>query len=148
MSRFKGEHKPFNEFTTELHQAVERQEVIDAEIIQDALAGNRGKDQSIIANGIMRWGAQLLRKNRDYGGAVWRSPILAPECDPGAAIRVRMSDKISRLVSLLEKGDAEVAESIDDTLGDLGSYCLLELVRPGRQGSTKLTTNFEVKHGD
>ena len=128
--------KPFNEYTTELHQVIEdpaeRQEVIDAAVVNDALEGNRGKGQQAIAKEIMRWGALMLRKNRDYGCAVWDRPMLAPECDPGVAIRVRMSDKLSRLMSLLEKGNAEVNESLDDTLRDLGAYCLLELARPNR----------------
>lgn len=127
----------FNEYTTELHQViddpVERQQVIDKAILDDALVGNRGEGQAAIASEVVRWGALMLRKNRDYGGAVWERPILAPDCDPGVAIRVRMSDKLSRLRSLLQR-PAEVAdESIDDTLRDLGAYCLLELARPGRR---------------
>jgi hypothetical protein len=127
----------FNEHTTELHQViddpVERQQVIDKAILDDALVGNRGEGQSAIASEVIRWGALMLRKNRDYGGAVWERPMLAPDCDPGVAIRVRMSDKLSRLMSLLQR-PAEVAdESIDDTLRDLGAYCLLELARPGRR---------------
>jgi hypothetical protein len=127
----------FNEHTTELHQviddSVERQQVIDKAILDDALVGNRGEGQTAIASEVVRWGALMLRKNRDYGGAVWERPMLAPDCDPGVAIRVRMSDKLSRLMSLLQR-PAEVAdESIDDTLRDLGAYCLLELARPGRR---------------
>jgi hypothetical protein len=106
--------------------------IIDKAILDDALAGNRGEGQAAIAGEVVRWGALMLRKNRDYGGAVWERPMLAPDCDPGVAIRVRMSDKLSRLISLLQR-PAEVAdESIDDTLRDLGAYCLLELARPGR----------------
>jgi hypothetical protein len=127
----------FNEHTTELHQVIidpaERQAVIDKAILDDALVGNRGEGQAAIASEVVRWGALMLRKNRDYGGAVWERPMLAPDCDPGTAIRVRMSDKLSRLISLLQR-PAEVAdESIDDTLRDLGAYCLLELARPGRR---------------
>jgi hypothetical protein len=101
-------------------------------IIQHALDGERGEDQLSIANEVIRWGALLLRKNRDYGSAVWERPMLAPECNPSVAIRVRMSDKLSRLIALVQR-PAEVAdESLDDTLRDLGAYCLLELARPGR----------------
>lgn len=111
----------------------ERQEAIDKAILDDAFVGNRGEGQAAIASEVVRWGALMLRKNRDYGGAVWERPMLAPDCDPGTAIRVRMSDKLSRLISLLQR-PAEVAdESIDDTLRDLGAYCLLELARPGRR---------------
>lgn len=127
----------FNEYTTELHQAiedpVERQRVIDMAVLEDALAGNRGDEQAAIAREVVRWGTLMLRKNRDYGSAVWERPILAPECDPGAAIRVRMSDKLSRLISLLQRPAEVTDESFDDTLRDLGAYCLLELARPGRR---------------
>ncbi len=58
--------------------------------------------------------------------------MLAPECDPGIAIRVRMSDKINRLTQLLKASGTEVDESFDDTLRDLGAYCILELARPNR----------------
>lgn len=107
----------------------------DIDLLADALTGVRGVDQARIAVEVLRWGAMLLRKNRDYGSSAWQRPLLAPDCDSGVAIRVRMSDKINRLVSLLE-GEAEIAdESVDDTLRDLGAYCLLELARPGRSGA-------------
>lgn len=100
-------------------------------IILDALNGVRGEDQQRIAEVCLEWTVLLLKKNSDYGSSVWKRPILAPECDAGTAIRVRMSDKINRLESLLSKGSAEIdSESIDDTLRDLGAYCLLELARP------------------
>ena len=100
--------------------------------IDEAFHGEHGPDQQLIAAEVIRWGALLLRKNSDYGSSVWEQPILAPDCDPGVAIRVRMSDKISRLNSLLTKKQEVQDESIDDTLRDLGAYCLLELARPGR----------------
>ena len=96
----------------------------------EAANGHFGPDQQRIAQEVIKWGDLLLRKNRDYGSSVWKTPVLAPDCDPGVAIRVRMSDKISRLSTLLTKGDAQVDESVEDTLRDLGSYCLLELARP------------------
>lgn len=128
--------EPINESTTELHRIIEdpaeRESVIEWAMLSDARSGKRGPEQQAIAQEVIRWGALMLRKNRDYDGSVWRKPILAPECEPGVAIRVRMSDKVSRLMSLLEKGKGEVNESIDDTMRDLGAYCLLELARPGR----------------
>lgn len=102
----------------------------DMDLIESALSGERGKDQQRLACEIILWGGLLLQKNNDYGSAIWKTPILAPDCNPGTAIRVRMSDKISRLQTLLEGGANEVGESIDDTLRDLGAYCLLELARP------------------
>ena len=73
----------------------------------------------------------ILAKNADYGGSAWRRPVLCRHLDPGSAILVRMSDKIERLLQLLEKGQPQVvAETLADTIGDLGAYCLLYLARP------------------
>lgn len=103
----------------------------DITAVVEALHGTRGDDQGRIAEVGIRWLATLLRKNADYGSSAWKAPILAPECDVAAAIRVRMGDKVERIRSLLSKGGAEVAsESLEDTVGDLGSYCLLLLARP------------------
>lgn len=104
----------------------------ELDLIGTALNGDRGPEQQAIAEEGVKWVSILLRKNADYGGSAWKPPILAPECSASTAIRVRMSDKIERIVSLLSR-EAEVTdESIDDTLRDLGAYCLLELSRPGR----------------
>lgn len=105
----------------------------DKELLDKALSGSRGEDQKLIAEEVVRWGALLIRKNTDYGSSVWKTPRLAPECDPGTAIRVRMSDKLSRLEQLLSKPAMVDSESIDDTIRDLGAYCLLELARPNRR---------------
>lgn len=67
----------------------------------------------------------LLKKNRDYGNQVARKPVLAPKCDSELAIKVRMSDKIDRLVNLFEIGDPQVEESIDETMLDLAGYAVL-----------------------
>lgn len=132
-----GESPLFNESTTELHKAIDdpalRQDEIDKQILLEALSGTRGDDQQRIARTAVSWATTLLRKNRDYGSSVWKKPLLAPECDPGTAIRVRMSDKLERLMTLLNNPPEVVSESIDDTIGDFGSYCLLELARPGRR---------------
>lgn len=107
----------------------------DLQLVLSATRGERGGDQAAIAREVIRWGALMLRKNNDYGSSVWERPVLAPECDPGTAIRVRMSDKLSRLQTLLSDVRQEVDESVDDTLRDFGAYCLLELARPGRVAS-------------
>lgn len=123
-----------DEATTELHQAIddpaERQQVLDWRIVEDAWMGKRGPGQERIAKAGLAWLALILRKNRDYGDSVWQESVLAPECSIDTAIRVRMSDKISRLHNLLKGNSAEVAESINDTIRDLGAYCLLLLTRP------------------
>jgi hypothetical protein len=103
----------------------------DLNLLIEASESKHGHDQARIAETIIQWGALLLRKNKDYGNSVWNTPVLAPDCSVSAAIRVRMSDKISRLAHLLaNNSNPEVNESIDDTLRDLGAYCLLELARP------------------
>lgn len=95
-----------------------------------ALNGERNADQKRIAEVALEWACLLLRKNSDYGGSVWREPVLAPDCPIDAAMRVRMSDKVARLNRLLSGNRAEVEESLEDTMRDLGAYCLLYLARP------------------
>lgn len=85
-------------------------------------------EQQVIAQVGIEWLATLLRKNDDYGNSVFRSPVLARKLSPGDACLVRMSDKIERLDNLINSGaKPQVAESIDDTISDLGAYCLLYL---------------------
>lgn len=103
---------------------------LNSEAIIASLAGNRGPDQQRIAQVGIDWIETLLAKNSDYGSSAWESPELAPECDANAAIRVRMSDKIKRIKSLLNKPPEVASESLEDTIKDLGAYCLLWLARP------------------
>jgi hypothetical protein len=102
----------------------------DWNMINASMDGIRGKDQKRIAEIGIGWLQMLLAKNADYGSSAWAVPALAPQLSAGDAILVRMSDKIERLKSLLAKGTSEVAESLEDTIGDLGAYCLLYLARP------------------
>lgn len=104
----------------------------DFSIIDDATRGCRGPDAQRLAEYCHALTATLLRKNHDYGAAVWQEPILCPGMATRSAILVRMSDKIGRLRKLLASNDPQVAESIDDTLADLAGYCLLELANPNR----------------
>lgn len=100
--------------------------------LDKALQGLSGPDQQRIAETGVKWLLTLLAKNRDYGGSAWRRPVLAPQLRTGDAILCRMSDKVERLQKLLRDGNPAVAESIEDTMSDLGSYCLLWLARPNR----------------
>lgn len=69
----------------------------------------------------------LLRKNKDYGPAVFRPPRLAPGISAEDALSVRISDKIARIENLRTKGDApSVAESLTDSEDDLCGYLILK----------------------
>lgn len=100
------------------------------QIIQNALDGKRGEDQQRIAQAGLDFIDTLLRKNNDYGSSVWKKPLLAPNTDVAAAILVRMTDKVERLISLQSKAAEVISESFDDTMKDLGAYALLYLARP------------------
>jgi len=106
----------------------------DLDIVLRADHGDRGADQKLIAEEGLTWIALMLRKNKDYGSAIFKPAVLAPDVEVTATIRVRMSDKISRLSHLLKDNDPEVEESIDDTVRDLGAYCLLYLVSKAKEG--------------
>lgn len=103
----------------------------DIDELQEALYGERGVEQNRIAETGLAWILTMLHKNHDYGGEVWNAPVLCPQMNASDAILVRMGDKVSRLRSLIGKPEsAQVAESLEDTIGDLGAYCLLYLARP------------------
>ncbi len=100
------------------------------QIVQSALEGSRGQDQQRIAATAMDCLRLLLQKNHDYGCSVWKVPRFAPDCSVGAAILVRLTDKVERLERLAGMR-AEVAdESFDDTMRDLIGYSTLWLARP------------------
>jgi hypothetical protein len=98
----------------------------DQQLVADALRGGRGIDQRVIAETGLRIVATLLRKNADYGSSAWKPPVMAPHLNPGDAMLCRMSDKVAR-ISQLSNGSPEVAESLDDSVGDLGGYSILWL---------------------
>lgn len=75
--------------------------------------------------------ATLLRKNTDYGSSAFDAPCLIPKMDPGAAILVRMSDKIARIRRLIDHA-AETDEPLDDSVRDLAGYCILYLTHRAR----------------
>lgn len=124
-----------------MNQETELKEVAkEWQVLNDALLKLRGKDQYRIAQTVVSFGALLLRKNQDYGSSVWQVPILAPESSVATAIRVRMSDKISRINNLLKsKTTPEINESLEDTIKDLGAYCLLLLTAPTNDPTTSDT---------
>ena len=95
------------------------------DLIETALSGERGPSQKLIAETGLDWVETLLRKNTDYGDTVFNPSILRQTLPVREAILVRMSDKIARLQRLLQGNEAEVRESIEDTMKDLGAYALL-----------------------
>lgn len=70
----------------------------------------------------------MKKKNHDYSkGHVFGNFMVAEALQAASAengIIVRMSDKLSRLVSVMEKG-AEVNESEEDTIIDIINYAVL-----------------------
>ncbi len=118
--------------------------------LQEALSGSRGADQKRIAETGVEWIETILSKNADYGSSVFEVPELAPECNADAAIRVRMSDKINRIRSLLKRPPEVAGESLADSMRDLGAYCLLWLARPSdsAQWASETEVDLDVRAED
>ena len=109
--------------------------------IAAAINGRLGPEQQMIAAVGVEITAFLLSKNSDYGSAVFKSPALAPGMPPDLSVLVRLSDKLSRINELVDKGVAlpdlaananpETAkpavkgESLADSLDDFLGYWLL-----------------------
>ena len=128
------EDRPFSpgEFFPPKPEAQKVSDMTGVELIRQALNGERGDDQQKIATAGMQIVELLLRKNRDYGGSAWKRPVLAPSLEPRTAMLCRMSDKIERIQSLLEKGGNEVKdESLNDTFKDLCGYLMLYVAFEG-----------------
>lgn len=70
----------------------------------------------------------FIKKNHDYGNSVFHSPEMAPDIQPEEAVRVRISDKLGRLKTLLSGEQAQVSESIRDTYLDLVNYLVILLM--------------------
>ena len=74
---------------------------------------------------------QVSKKNHDYGNSYFR---LRKEWGV-QSFGVRLGDKYHRLANLLKGTEAQVDESIEDTIRDVIGYCLLELAyRERKQG--------------
>lgn len=100
-----------------------------SDIFNQALAGKRGKHQQLIAEAVAReWGELLLRKNHDYGSAIFAPPVLAPDIPASLAIQVRLSDKLSRIKNLLDNPAEVNEESIDGSMLDYVAYRLLQRI--------------------
>lgn len=113
-----------NNFTSKLPLDSRIQECIKA------IQGDYGFDQIKIVETGLDFVTTILRKNRNYGSSVFKLPILARKGESiDYAIRSRLSDKIERLISLLQGEEDLVGESLDDTITDCGAYCLLWLIQ-------------------
>lgn len=66
----------------------------------------------------------LLKKNHDYGSSFLRPLRVFANADPLEQIRVRMDDKLSRIMNL--KGKGALVE--EDTYMDMAGYSILYLV--------------------
>jgi len=76
--------------------------------------------------------ATTQRKNSDYSGAdpsPFHNFTIAEKlgiCSVEQGFLVRMSDKVARVISFMQKGELLVKdESVHDSLLDLANYCLL-----------------------
>ena len=83
----------------------ERLAELEADIVSRTTFGRIGTACDLLKD-------TLQRKNSDYGDSAFREPLMCPGMTPGAAIMVRMSDKINRIVTL-EQWNA-VADKVDD----------------------------------
>lgn len=102
----------------------------ELKLLNDAIMGHRGVDQARIGRVGLKWLGTLLRKNHDYESSAWEQPTFLPHLSVGDSILVRMGDKVKRIRSLRGKKNEVADENFNDTIGDLGSYCLLYLSRP------------------
>jgi hypothetical protein len=73
----------------------------------------------------------LIRKNHDYGDSFSKQfakyGVLSG--------MIRMDDKMRRLETLIGGEEAQVAESIEDSVADLAGYALLTLVELRKQSA-------------
>jgi hypothetical protein len=76
--------------------------------------------------------AITLAKNSDYCGEGddpfknFRQVEFLGVCSVEQGFMTRMSDKMSRIASYIQKGELQVKdESVTDTLRDLSNYCIL-----------------------
>lgn len=98
--------------------------MFDMKRIERAMRNEYGPDQQAIADTGVKIVDLLLRKNTDYGGSAWQSPVLCPEMPADVAMLVRASDKIARL-QRLRSVKGEVPESFVDSCADLAGYMVL-----------------------
>ena len=118
------------------------------ELLRQAIDGQRGADQKLIAEVGLQVVTTLLKKNADYGSSAWQVPVLAPRLSAFDGIQCRMSDKVARLNQLLAGNDAQVAESIADSFRDLVGYGILWLALDARDAAEVAAPAVVVRGSD
>lgn len=99
-------------------------------LVNKALAAERGNDQQRIAEVGLCVVAMLLRKNAAYGSSAFEPiSIFAKGLSALDQLHCRMDDKLARLA----RGHAVEDESTADTVMDLAGYCVLELIARERE---------------
>ncbi len=91
-------------------------------------------DQIDLWNTFEKAKVTAIHKNQAYGSSVFTPGVLTPDVSVDAAIRTRLSDKISRILNLTRGCVNSVpSESLLDTWMDAGVYCFLECIWLHRQ---------------
>ena len=81
------------------------------------------------------------RKNHDYGESFAKLREAFPN-----AVLVRLFDKYMRLRTLMSGEQAQVNESIEDTLIDLANYAIMELVERRSKTAIKCCSTCKYEH--
>ena len=105
---------------------------LEAKIIADSIKSNTQRYMDFHAEICERMKAITKAKNADYTGegddpfANFKIVELNGITSTERGFLVRMSDKMARITSFVQKGTLEVKdESVQDTLMDLANYCIL-----------------------
>ncbi len=69
-------------------------------------------------------GLLLISKNKDYNNTALAPVPLLSKLDAEERLKVRIDDKLTRLIHLLDK-ETPNFESIEDNIGDLNGYLIL-----------------------
>ena len=82
--------------------------------------------------------SQFVDKNMDYGGSVFETYEEYGE----EAFLIRLTDKLNRLKKIEDSGKVEVSsESFEDTLEDLATYAIINLVALHENDQDKAVTS-------
>lgn len=102
---------------------------VDAPKLKDipkAIESAKNKFETLARSYTENLSETLVAKNADYGNSFSKSY----EKHGLVSAVIRLEDKLNRLESLL-KNEAQVNESIDDTLLDIAGYAILTLIARG-----------------